>query len=179
MDEAGTWLADQLDARGVSATLPTMTHREVVDAAYRPTLAELGRWLANADRLLRNLARHTEDASAVRFEPATGELSTRIALKARSGEEARLVVVGLSCGDASVAEPYFFARPRPVEDVNQLPTLPQGARWVREPEVEAVLPCSSVCSDRDPGAQASRVARFVEAAVPAAHGLVHRDWAWR
>lgn len=179
LDEARAWLGRRLEERGIEASLPEPDHREVIDSAHRPSLAELGRWISNADRVLRSIARHTEEASPVRFDPVTAELSTRIQLKARSGEVPRIVVVGLSCGDASVAEPYFFARPQPVDGQTQLPTLPNGARWVREPSVEAVMPCSSVASDLDPGAQSKRVAAFIEAALPAAHGLVQRAWARR
>ncbi len=177
LSEAAEWLAAHLAERGLTVELPAVSYRDVVESAHRPALFELGRWLANADRILRNVARHTEGASPVRFEAARGELSTRMTLSARSGEEPRVVEVGLSCGDASVAEPYFFARPSPVDALGQLPVLPEGARWVREPGLEAVMPCSAVARDRDPSAQAGRVAAFVEAAVPAAHGLVHRPWA--
>ena len=177
LDEAVAWLREQLSKRDIPAELPAPGYREVIDTAHRPSLTELGRWIGNADRLLRNLSRHTEKASPPRFDAESGEHCTRFSLPARAGEPARDVAVGLSCGDASVAEPYFFARPRPVDVETPLPTLPRGARWVREPAIEAVMPCSSVASDRSPSAQADRVATFIEAAVPAAHDLVHRAWA--
>ena len=177
LDDALAWLSDQLSARGTWAELPSPGYREVIDSAHRPSLAEIGRWIGNADRLLRTLSGHTDRALPPRFDAGTGEHCTRFPLPARAGEPARDVAVGLSCGDASVAEPYFFARPRPVDAETQLPSLPRGARWVREPSVEAVMPCSSVACDRSPPAQAERVATFIEAAVPAAHDLVHRAWA--
>lgn len=176
---AAEWLRDQIGHHGARLVVPELGHREPVTPAHRAALTELSHWLANAERLLDKLARSTEDATPVRFEAARGELSTHICLAGRSGEPAREVTVGLSCGDASVAEPYFFARPRPVHANGTLPPLPTGARWVREPDLEAVMPCSSVTSDRDAAAQAGRVVAFVEAAVPAAHGLLHRSWARR
>lgn len=179
VQRAAEWLGRQTREQGAQLQPPELAHHEPVTPGHRAALTELSRWLANAERFLVKLARSTEHASPVRFDPGRVELATHIQLGGRSGEPEREVTVGLSCGDASVAEPYFFARPRPVAETRELPALPTGGRWVREPQLEAVLPCSSVASDRDPAAQAGRVVSFVEAAVPAAHGLLHRSWSRR
>jgi hypothetical protein len=80
-------------------------------------LAELARWYANADRTLRAIASSRSDGSPVRCWPHHFDIATLLTLEG-SGEEARTIGVGMSPGDGSYAEPYWY--------VNAWP-FPEGA----------------------------------------------------
>jgi hypothetical protein len=107
-------------------------------------LAELGRWY--------------HDAHLSRCWPHHFDIATLIALDAGvDEEEARSVGAGMTPGDESYAEPYWYVTPWPYPDDPALPELPSPGRWHTEGWLGAVLVGSDLVAAERPGAaQAGR-----------------------
>ena len=97
----------------------------------REALAELARWYASADALLRSFVSSrphaNERASPVRCWPHHFDIATLVSVQGGPPDQARTIGVGLSPGDSSYAEPYFYVTPWPAPDSATLPELPAGA----------------------------------------------------
>jgi hypothetical protein len=173
--EAITWLRTQLGDLGVDVqalAAPSAGDPTAEGALGRPdreALAELERWLVNADHVLRTLARTTHGASPVRGPADRLELSTVIDHSTREGEGARRVVVGVSLGDDRHPEVHLF--------VEALPATGGSEGWEAAGEGQRiVLSGSEVLRGRDAAAQTATVDRFLQSAIAEAHGLLHREW---
>ena len=135
-------------------------------------LAELARCFGNADAALEDVRGRYPAAGPVWTWPHHFDMATLLTvLEDPDPERTRSVGVGLSPGDVSYAAPYFYVTPWPYPDPADLPDLPVGS-WHREPWVGAVLQGSDILEAGDAVAQADRVARFLDAAVPACVALV-------
>ncbi|MFY9824504.1 MAG: hypothetical protein WAM82_24220 [Thermoanaerobaculia bacterium] len=135
--------------------------------------AELSRYFANADRVLRALADRNPGASAVRCWPHHLDLATLIVLDpGAEAEKARSIGVGLSPGDDAMAEPYFYVLPWPAPPGHDLPRLAGGGRWHTSGWVGAVLLASSFTNAATNGSQARRVEDFLESAVAGSRQLL-------
>lgn len=180
-DEALGWLVREAEALGVGTDtgapdVPRPPLPEALDGKLevrdRPAFAELDRWYGNGDRALRNVARVSEGASAVRCSARAPSLATDLFLPAREGESPRRVTVGMSPGDETIDEPHLFVRPTPAPG-SPYPELVTPARWEHD---AAVLRGSAIATEHDADAQATLVQRFLEASIPAAHGALRRTW---
>jgi hypothetical protein len=131
--------------------------------------AEIARYFANADRLLRQVRDENPGASPVRCWPHHFDIATLIVLEAGAdAETARSIGVGLSPGDDSFTEPYFYVLPWPAPK-GDLSELAGGGWWHTEGWTGAVLEAS-----RFTGAakQARQVEDFLKSAVMACRGLL-------
>jgi len=93
--------------------------------------AELGRWFGNAVFILERLAARRRDAGPITLWPHHFDVATLLDLG-----EGRTIGVGLSPGDTSYDEPYFYVTPSPPP--SELPALPLG-RWHDQGWLGAVL----------------------------------------
>ena len=135
--------------------------------------AELGRYFANADRLLRALADRNPGASAVRGWPHHFDLAMLILLEpGADSEKAPSIGVGLSPGDDAMPEPYFYVLPWPAPPTGALPALGGGGCWHTEVWVGAVLLASSFTNAATNGSQGRRVEDFLESAVAGSRRLL-------
>ncbi|HSS78454.1 MAG TPA: hypothetical protein VLV54_17130 [Thermoanaerobaculia bacterium] len=135
--------------------------------------AELGRYFANADRVLRTLADRNPGASPVRCWPHHFDLATLILIDSGTDpEKACSIGAGLSPGDDNMAEPYFYVLPWPAPATCELPQLAGGGRWQTECWVGAVLEASSFTSAGTNGYQARRVEEFLASAVAGCRQLL-------
>jgi hypothetical protein len=133
--------------------------------------AELARYFAGADRLLRRLQDRNPGASPVRCWPHHFDIATLIALDPGADpEKARSIGVGLSPGDGGRPEPYFYVLPWPKPE-GKLPPLDGGA-WNAEGWVGAVLGATEITGAGSNGAQRSRMERFLDSAVAACRSLL-------
>ena len=125
-----------------------------------------------ADFLLRELESAASGASEVRCWPHHFDLATLITLSG-SGEEARTVGVGLSPGDDSYREPYYYVTPWPYPRGRLLPELPAG-RWHTEGWVGAILRGSDLAAAPAgrPAGQVEMARGFLRAAVQASQALL-------
>ncbi len=116
-----------------------------------PLFEELAKWYGNADRCLSSIA------LPVRCWPHHFDIAAQIAVGERS------IGVGLSPGDASYAQPYFYVTPSPYPDAGKLPGLASG-KWHTEGWVGAVLTADELLPQVD---QEGFVRDFLDAAVAA------------
>jgi hypothetical protein len=132
--------------------------------------AELGRYFAGADRLLRRVRDRNPGASAVRCWPHHFDIATAIALDAAAdAETARSIGAGLSPGDERLGEPYFYVLPWPAPR-DDLPGLAGGGWWHTQGWTGAVLEASRFTGT---GAdQAKQAESFLDSAVAACRRLL-------
>lgn len=83
-------------------------------------------------------------------------------------ESGRTIGVGLSPGDNSYDEPYFYVTPWPYPKGKDFPALPAG-HWHTEFWTGAVLTATELAGGEDPKA---RVEAFLQSAVEACEGLL-------
>jgi hypothetical protein len=135
--------------------------------AGRPALAEVARWVANADALLRETAGAWPGAAPVRVWPHHFDIGSVLPLTAGRGEHDPSIGIGLSPGDDAVAEPYLYVTPWPPPGPGPLPELPAGGRWNRERWTGALLTGSEIVSAGGGEAQATRASAFLSGAIEA------------
>jgi hypothetical protein len=133
--------------------------------------AELERYYAGGDRLLRGLRERNPGASPVRCWPHHFDLATLILLDSEAdAETARSIGVGLSPGDSGRPEPYFYVLPWP-RPTGDLPALDGGA-WSTEDWLGAVLEAADFTAAGSNGSQRGRIERFLNSAVHACRQLL-------
>jgi hypothetical protein len=146
-------------------TIPS--HPVAVGAAFQrhpaAAFSELAAYYGLADRVLGGLVAKTPGASVVRCWPHHFDLATLISLPP-GGQPARTVGAGLSPGDDSYGEPYFYVTPYPYPPVDRLGKLPWG-HWHTTGWTGAVLKASDILSRTDDPER--HVAAFVDGAVNA------------
>jgi hypothetical protein len=129
------------------------------------SLAELTRWLANGDALLRAAAAEWPGAAPVRVWPHHFDVGSVLPLERGRGHEDPSIGVGLSPGDEGIAEPYLYVTPWPPPPPESLPALPAGGRWNLEGWTGAVLTGSEIVAAGGAEAQAAQADRFLRGAV--------------
>jgi hypothetical protein len=139
--------------------------------ATDPGLAELARWYANADALLRRLAEQIPGAGPVRCWPHHFDIASLIEIEpARDGRTARSAGAGLSPGDGSIDEPYLYVNHFPVTARRELPQLAAG-EWFRAGWLGAVLRGSRIVAAGDAAAQEGASRAFLTSAVETSRAL--------
>ncbi len=135
---------------------------------------ELGRWYGNAAVVLDHVASKEPHASPVRCWPHHFDIAVLIPLDVgEHGETARSIGVGMTPGDDTYPEPYWYVLPwpRPQEEP---PSLPIG-RWHTDDWYGAVLPGREVVSRSDGGWQRATVEEFVRHAMTASRRVLERS----
>jgi hypothetical protein len=165
--EGLSWAEAAVDAPLTPPTHEMPAHPVAEGAAFSlsPGLetAELARWFSNADRVLTTIDAPT------RTWPHHFDMATLILLDPEKGtEESRSIGVGLSPGDATYAEPYWYVNPWPYPAPEALSPLPGGGAWHTEGWVGAVLTAENIA----PGEQERQVEGFVGGAIEAARTLL-------
>jgi hypothetical protein len=136
-------------------------------------LAELSRWFAVAAEILEEFAgRHGEislegsslGSSPVRCWPHHFDIATLVVLEEGDAETARSVGVGLSPGDETYRQPYFYINPWPHLATDDLPNLPAPGHWHTEGFVGAIATGEEVLALAD---RRAGLAAFVEGAFAA------------
>ncbi len=186
LDEARLWTAEALGA--VATVVPpydmpphAVAHGGKFSGGDGAALEEIDRWYAAADGLLREVRRTRShppaNASRVRCWPHHFDIAMLIELPRGASVEARTIGVGLSPGDGSYAEPYFYVTPWPSpagRNDPQLPGLPGGAVWHRTGWFGAVLTATVIFADANgsPSKRAEAVSQFLDTAAGAAATLL-------
>ncbi len=150
--EALAWLDLRLAKLGLSAAsrsvlpydLPAdvegITTYDTGDA--REQLASLAAWFDTAHRLLSEFASSLNDTnpgpSPVRCWPHHFDIATYVALDEGSSETARGIGVGMSPGDESYGQPYFYVNPWPYLNAIDLPDAPAPGHWHTDGFVGAI-----------------------------------------
>jgi hypothetical protein len=166
--EAFAWLVNQAHYLGASAEklsldAPYTVPQDAVGAVFTPpgdgSVAELGRWFGNAHTLLRGEAEGWAGAAPVRVWPHHFDIGSVLPFGPTGGEGAPSIVIGLSPGDETIPEPYFYVTPWPVPAT--LPDLPAGGHWHREGWTGAVLTGSEVVAAGGGQAQGAAASAFL------------------
>lgn len=134
---------------------------------------ELARWYAGAAAVLEHLRSRDPAASAVRCWPHHFDIATLVALdpEEKDAEKARSIGLGLSPGDGTVPEPYFYVLPWPKPDEHDLPDLARGG-WHTEGFVAGVLRAAEVVASGDAAAQAKAALEFLESGLAESRRLL-------
>jgi hypothetical protein len=172
---AGELAARTLQRRDYDMPAHAVSLGEPFRANPVPALMELVRWYGNAHGILMRLQADEPTASPVRCWPHHFDIGMLIQLDPGADpEHARSIGIGLSPGDGSYDEPYWYVNPwpRPPHDADR-PTLPHG-HWHTEGWQGAVLPGTDLVSQKADG-QANTVQTFLRAAVRAARTILSAD----
>lgn len=129
-------------------------------------LGELARWYANADRALQLYAAREPDASRVRCWPHHFDIATLIEL----GNE-HTIGVGMSPGDGSYRQPYFYVTPWPYPE-GDLPILRGGGTWHRKGWTGAVLTGAKLVSNSSAERQVESLTEFLTGAIAGCHEML-------
>ncbi len=131
---------------------------------HSKALAELGRYYHNAASLLGALRRELAGASPLRLWPHHFDLAILAPIDTDDASTAtKTIGIGLSPGDESFAEPYWYVSPWPAPDGEKLPEISGPGAWQDEPFFAAI----QLASDRVAAgnAQRSSVQLFLSAAI--------------
>ena len=186
LEQALGWTATELERlHGKRLLLPRPPH--VYDLPDHPpgdgapfdppdteALEELARYYANASRFQEIVRRETPGASAVRCWPHHFDLATLVTLDppGTDPETARSIGFGLSPGDDSYAQPYFYLNPWPFPEQREGHPRPAGgAHWHTKDWFGAVLTADALQSGGESD-QARRVADSFESAWPVVRSLL-------
>jgi hypothetical protein len=171
-NEAIAWLRARIgDAGRDPAALHTSLHFSIAHHAtddgapfvrQSEGLEELSRWYANANALLEAQQAQRTGASDVRCWPHHFDIATLVRL---SGGPFQTIGIGMSPGDASYNEPYFYVTPypRPARSVAPL----EVGIWHATDWWGALLLASEIVAVRSPAEQLALVTRFIEGAFNA------------
>jgi len=138
-----------------------VAHGEAFETAVAE-LEELERYYAGASSVLRPVSATQPGAGPLRCWPHHFDLATLIALSG-SGENAHTIGVGMSPGDGSYEQPYYYVTPWPYPEAASLPPLTSG-HWHTAEWTAAVLPASEL-STQLPARQRSAIEAFLAEAI--------------
>ncbi len=143
-------------------------------AAGSRVLVELAHWYGNAALLLEEVRRKDQRASPVRIWPHHFDIATLIAVDAGGDpEQARSVGVGMTPGDDSYDQPYFYVLPWPAPQRAEFPALEGGGKWHREGWVGAVLTSAELVGSASTAErQRERARAFLTSAVSGSRELL-------
>ncbi|MEZ4225535.1 MAG: hypothetical protein R3B13_31575 [Polyangiaceae bacterium] len=174
LDEAMAWARSALGASEAlvrpSYDLPdhALAHGEMFSLGLDAALTELALWYDDAHALLTRFAEDSGRGAPVRCWPHHFDMACLL-----PESEQRSISLGMSPGDAHVAEPYLYVTPWPrPKTIDPLPTLPPGASWHTESWFGALLPASALATTREASAQATRAEEFLTQATAACRNLL-------
>ena len=133
---------------------------------------EYQHWFANGHHMLQELTRNWPQASPVRCWPHHFDIGSLIIFdQHQSAEEARSVGCGLSPGDTTYPEPYWYVNPWPYPEKSLLPNLKLG-KWHTEGWIGAILTATDLVEGGSVPLQPDRVHQFLHAATQACFSIL-------
>jgi hypothetical protein len=138
-----------------------------------PPFPELARWFANGNLVLKELTSSDRGWAEVRCWPHHLDLGTLISLESSgNASSGRSIGVGLSPGDKSYPEPYFYVNPYGLAQVpEERPPLDSGGHWHAEGWFGAVLTAQSISAFPEDSRE-SAASSFLRGAVDAERGFL-------
>jgi len=158
--DAAKWLDGRLDGIGLrkasAVKLPYDLPPEVSEinifyaAAEAERLSALACWFDLAHSVLSGLAKGNSSLvpgpSPVRCWPHHFDIATYVSFETGDFETARGIGVGMSPGDESYDQPYFYINPWPHIKTDDLPELPAPGHWHTKGFVGAIATSEEVLS---------------------------------
>lgn len=188
MAEGLVWLKQELTKLGADANkivfldyppddFPDhpIAHGAAFDASSESGLQELTSYYANTYPLVQTLIATQEDASAIHIWPHHFDMATLLMLPGTQNGTPMTIGVGLSPGDGSYPEPYWYVSPYPYPDTANLPLLGGSGFWHTQHWVGAVLLASQVTKALNAETQLQQVDTFLTSALAAAIALFKPD----
>jgi hypothetical protein len=159
-----------------------LAHGATFDASAELALSELTNYYANTALLLQAIIATTiattvaitKDTTAIRLWPHHFDMATLIMLVGMKNGSPLTVGVGLSPGDTSYPEPYWYVSPYPYPDTIDLPALEGHGFWHTQHWVGAVLPAARLV-ESSAEAQQQQVESFLRAALKTSIALLKSD----
>jgi hypothetical protein len=148
-----------------------VAHGASFDASAESARQELTNYYANTHQLLQEITATTEEASSIHIWPHHFDIATLISLSGTKNGEPITVGIGLSPGDKSYDEPYWYVSPYPYPKVEKLPALEGNGFWHRQHWVGAVLTASRLIGE----AQHNQVRSFLHSALKEAKALLQGE----
>jgi hypothetical protein len=169
---SGEPLPQPLKLRGYEMPEHPVGKGEPFDFKDPDAFAEVGRWFASAHHVLGEVQQREPNASPVRCWPHHFDIATLITLDpGKDPERARAIGVGLSPGDGSYAEPYFYVNPWPSPQNPNPPALETG-QWHTAGFFGAVLTGSEITGIEGNEARLARLNGFLNVAIDADYDLL-------
>jgi hypothetical protein len=135
--------------------------------------SSLADYYANANQVLQALTQSEPLASPVRIWPHHFDMATLISIPSEITGEEKTIGVGLSPGDSSYEEPYWYVTPYPYPDnISNLPALDGNGSWHTSHWVGAVLTASQFVS---PNASIAQIKTFLNSAIAACKDLLVQE----
>jgi len=129
---------------------------------HETAFQELQYWYNNADQVIRTISKNWKEASPIRCWPHYFDIATLVSLRLpQKSESTGTVGCGMSPGDSSYSEPYFYVTIWPYPEKERLPDLTVG-KWHTEGFIAAVLTASDLLASGQTEAQAERVHHFFQ-----------------
>lgn len=182
-EAALTWLRDGLRAEGMNPALvklephydlpshPVADRGDVWRADILAGASELARYFGNADSLFADIASGNSEATPILTWPHHFDIGRLLPAGPTEARFDKSIGIGLSPGDGSYAEPYFYVNAYPRPDLrSRRPALSFG-HWHTDGFFAAVLTATELL-ESDQGSQAERAYCFFEEAVDAARRLL-------
>jgi hypothetical protein len=176
-DEAFSWLADKLsqlgfDSNKLNKDLPYKIPEYPTSKGtpFKQTniadFIELQNYFFNAAFVLENISKNEKNISRVYCWPHHFDTAALITIERNSSpEKSKTIGVGLSPGDESYNEPYFYVSPWPnPENKENLPKLNHG-HWHRQGWFGAVLAATEIIKNNDKSEQLKIAVSFIEAGI--------------
>ncbi len=131
-------------------------------------------YYASANQVLHSLTQSEPLASPVRIWPHHFDIATLITLPNQEDRDTLTIGVGLSPGDASYEEPYWYVTPYPYpENRDNLPILDGNGTWHTSHWVGAVLTASQFASSTtSPTSNIEQIKTFLNSAIAACKVLL-------
>ena len=133
---------------------------------------ELQHWYANAHHVIHSITGQWKAASPIRCWPHYFDIATLVSLNPpQSSDSTGTAGCGMSPGDASYPEPYFYVTIWPYPEKEKLSDLTIG-KWHTEGFVAAVLTASDLLSHVQTETQPERVHQFFKNSTKVAFDML-------
>ena len=156
----GAWLDGELEAAGLApASAARLPYDPGLSVAYhlldqQPLeLAALGDWFDHAHATLSALLPDWQSQAvaplSLRCWPHHFDIAVLVPLEEGDPETAASIGMGLSPGDGSYGQPYFYCTPWPAPDAALLPAAPEPFHWHTQGFTSLVCPAERLDDDSD------------------------------
>ncbi|HEY9614661.1 hypothetical protein [Allocoleopsis sp.] len=159
-----------------------VAHGSPFDASEESAWQELTNYYANTHHLLQQIIAKTEYALSIHIWPHHFDIATLISLPGTKNGEPMSIGIGLSPGDSSYEEPYWYVSLYPYLEMENLPTLYGNGFWHTQHWLGAVLTASRLATptegDGDIKAaetQKQQVEAFLNSALQKSQVLLKMD----
>jgi hypothetical protein len=166
---------DSLELPGFDLPEHPVAEGAAFEAPDAHALDELANWFASAAIELESVrARHPGAPPAICWPH---HFDTAVLLSVEGGaasdpDEARTIGIGMSPGDDSYAEPYWYVNPWPPPRPDDLPEIAGAGAWHAVEWVGVVLTGAELVAAGDAAAQGALLRAFLDEAIQAAHGAL-------